>query len=253
MGLTAAGYIVDTSDAMRFAQQWILSTRGRAGGFATAPGFDPDPCNTARAVRALLQMRAYGPDHPVIRSAMGYLKRSQPTGAVWATTTESFVVEGGSGEVTFTRNTPADALEALVLADPDCRETGELVAWFMASQEFDGSWRLHRPDNHHRQRVNTWSTSAAIRALSRYEQHLAGRQMPRRTSRVRNVAVIALSIGLTIETVLLLRVSAPLLRFWDAVPAWLQLLAIGFTMVVTGSVVTYASAAMAVRRFRREQ
>jgi hypothetical protein len=182
-----------------------------------------------------------------------YLQRSKPAGSVWATTTESFVVEGGSGEVTFTRNTPADALEALALADPDARETMALVEWFIANQEVDGSWRLHRPDNHHRRRVSTWSTSGAIRALVRYEHHLAGRQMPRLSSQVRTVAVIGLSIGIIIETILLLGASDPLHRFWESFPAWLQLLAVGIALVLTVFLLTYASAAMAVRRFRREQ
>jgi prenyltransferase beta subunit len=238
LGLVAAGYSVETSEALRAAQKWILRTKSAEGAFATGIGFEPDPCNTARAVRALIEMDAYLSTDRVIRDALEFLRRSRTSSGWWSITSESFVVEGASGELVFTRNAPSDILYALALTDPAGKLAYELVFHFIANQQADGSWLLTRADRP-RGDVSTWSTCEAVRALTTFEHWLSGGQIQNTPSRWRNSLVLALVAALFVETLLLMGASTALVRAWHAVPTWAQSLILGTVLV--GAIINVTS------------
>lgn len=222
LAYTASGFSIETSQNLRKAKQWILSMRDQNGGFRGGAGHEPDPCNTARAIRALIEMRAVSTQDKIVTEAVHFLRRTKPKGMPWSTKTESFVIEGSSGEVVFNSNTPADALIALLLIDVHNPMIVDLVNWFQANQQSNGSWPL-TPDDPSRSHICTWSTSEALMGLGQYEWSTVDcssliaekRQWSRR-------AMIAVTLALALETLLLLRVNHALVRAWDAIPKAIQ-------------------------------
>jgi Prenyltransferase and squalene oxidase repeat len=221
-GFTAVGYTVETSQVLRKAKHWLLSMRGDNGGFRGGQGHPTDPCNTSRAVRALIEMRALTPDDKTVHTALRYLISQKPKGRLWTPTTESFVIEGSSGEVIFNSNTPFDALMALLQADPTNPAVIEIVRWYESNQQMNGSWAL-TPDDPSRSHICTWSTNEALIGLSAYSRDTPDvSAVISRRERWSKRIIVAVALALLLETLLLLRVNNALVRAWNAIPKAVQ-------------------------------
>lgn len=217
-GFTSAGFTVETSQVLRKAKQWLLAMRDEVGGFRGGQGHSADPCNTSRAIRALVEMRAITPDDKIVHSALRYIEKAKPKKRLWLTTTESFVIEGSSGEVVFNSNTPYDALLALLLTEPTNPLVLEIVQWYEVNQQTNGSWAL-TPDDPSRSHICTWSTNEAVIALGQYEWQTIDFSsiVQRRNTWTRRV-IIAVALALILETLILLNVNSALVHAWDNIP-----------------------------------
>jgi Prenyltransferase and squalene oxidase repeat len=219
---TSSGFSVETSQNLRKARQWILNMRAPDGGFRSAENYDTDPCNTARAIRALIEMRAISPADKIVPEAIAYLKKTKPKGRPWPSKIESFIVEASSGEIVFNDNTPSDALLMLVMADPNNPMVFELIQWFVLSQQSNGSWSL-TPDDLSRAHICTWSTSEALIALGEYEWATIDPSiMLAERGRWSRRLMVGVTLALGVETLLLLNVNRAAVRAWDDIPKVIQ-------------------------------
>lgn len=155
---------VDTSKIVRDGILWILGVKNGDNGFGGRKGFPSDPCNTARAITALLRSRQYISKDPVIKAGLSYLNKAKPYGKLWHLDTEVYVTEGAPGQTVYNSNTTTDVLEAYLVANQYNKNVEKLVSWFIANQQDDGSWFLGANDTFVRD-IKTWSTNEALYVL----------------------------------------------------------------------------------------
>ncbi len=212
----AQGVVAARSQAVRNAMGFLLRLRNADGGFAGRVGSVSDPCNTARVIVGLVRSGYREEAARAIAGGLRYIERSRPRGRLWALDRESYVPQGAAGQTIFNNNTTVDVLEALIRAGRLNRHTRDLVQWFLAHQEDDGSWFLGAND----QRVHdvvTWSTNEAVLVLALAADAL-GMEVGIRQNTRNRVLFVTVCALLAVQSLILFGVPMALVSWWSDLP-----------------------------------
>ena len=236
----AGGKTVQDSSIVREATQAITRLRNTDGGFAGQLGAPSDPCNTARAVSALLLSEYAKPADAIVKQAIKYIRTARPRWLLWNLDTETYVTDGAPGQTVYNSNTTADVLEALVRAGGPDRLVDRLVRWYLKHQGVDGSWvlganELRAPE------IVTWPTNEAVIALSLACRRFVEARLPKLVARERRFRRMTIILTIVAVGELLFIVKRPpfLTDWWDSLSGGTQSL---ITLTVgAGLIVNLAS------------
>jgi len=249
---------VENSRTVRNAISCILTFKNRDGGFGGKFGLPSDPCNTARAVSALLRSGYCTPTHPTIKDALRFIIHSRPGRKLWYLDTETYVTEGAPGQTIYNSNTTSDVLEAFVRAGHFSRHVTDLIKWFLDNQQDDGSWFLGAND-HFVYEIKTWSTNEAIYPLSLASTAYVERWLPTLEQRQNKWKRLSLALAITAITQVFFIVEFPTFvkSAWNNLPQPIRDAIV--QVVIVGVVVNLISALLydrmreTIRRFRAKQ
>lgn len=215
----AAGKTYENSHTVREAVDWIKTLENGDNGFSGQIGDASDPCNSARAVVALLRSGHKVPSDKLIKRTIGYITAARPRRKLWPLDTETYVTEGAPGQTVFNSNTTADVLEAYLRAGVFNKHTEDLVTWFLLNQKDDGAWFLGA-NKAFVYAISTWSTNEAIFALSLAAQVYADRKLPhleRRYQAFRRIAV-ALALIVFVQILFIVQLPSLITDLWNKIP-----------------------------------
>lgn len=207
-GYFAQEKIVDNSQTVRNGINWIIKCKNDDGGFGSKLGGGSDPCNTSRAIVALLRSKHCDKDSKVIKDGINYITRLRPSKKLWNLDTEIYVTEGAPGQTVYNSNTTADVLEAYIRAGYFNKHVEDLLKWFLDKQMDDGSWYLGA-NNDFVYEISTWSTNEALYAISVASKALVEKELPRISKQVKMLVRLCYSLALMAVFELLIIAKVP--------------------------------------------
>jgi len=210
---------VDTSKTVRDGIIWILGVRNIDNGFGGRKGYVSDPCNTARAITALLRSQQYTTKDPVIRTGLNYITKAKPYRKLWPLDTEVYVTEGAPGQTVYNSNTTTDVLEAYLVANQYNKNVENLVSWFIENQQDDGSWFLGANSTFVRD-IKTWSTNEALYVLSLASNAVSEQYVNRLRIRVATLKRLSIALFLVIvfQFGFIIKLPGNLIQLWYQIP-----------------------------------
>ena len=255
---SALSKTANNSRTVRDAITCIRTFRNRDGGFGGKLSLPSDPCNTARAVSALLRSEYCTASHPDIKDALMFIIRSRPGRKLWYLDTETYVTEGAPGQTIYNSNTTSDVLEAFIWAGCFSKHVKDLIKWFLDNQQDDGSWFLGANDSFVRE-IKTWATNEAIYPLGLASTAYAERWLPALEQERSKWKKLSLALAITAVTEAFFIVEFPVFvkSAWNNLPSPLRDLLV--QVIIVGVVVNLVSALLydrareIVRRFHTKQ
>ena len=223
---------VDSSKNVRDAVEWIKQLANSDGGFGGQFGDRSDSCNSARAVTALLRSQYCKPSDRLMQRAIRFIVYSRPKFKLWPLDTETYVTEGAPGQTIYNSNTTADVLEAFLRCGLFNAAVEDLVRWFLADQEEEGSWYLGANKDFVRE-ISTWSTNEALSALMLAARVYAARKLPsvQKTARVFKRIAITFALLAVLEVLFIVDLPDAFRNIWLSIPESTRALILGGILI----------------------